>query len=123
MSNEGKAEQLLIKLIRETSAGNITWNLKDPPSGLVDATEDVVPLYLQTSYKGKFIGIYQQRLRHYVDEDEFHWVEGVGFCITDSQERVVWEFNERSPALIDLFNTAREQASGIGDLLDDLLDD
>jgi hypothetical protein len=37
--------------------------------------------------------------------------------------QVVWESNEHSSALLDLFNTARERASGIDDILDDLLED
>lgn len=123
MINEGKAEQLIIKLIRETSSGKVEWSLQEPPKGLVEATEDVVPLYLQTNYKNKLIGVYQKRSRHYVDEVQYCWVEGVGFCIVDAIGRVVWEFDDRSPALNDLLNTAREQASGIGDLLDDLLDE
>jgi len=123
METETKAEQLVTKLIRETNAGKVLWKTRDAPTGLVRGTEDFIPLFFDTIYKGKHIGIYLKRFKSFVDESEFFWSETVGLCITDYQDRVVWELEERSPALYDLFKTAREQASGIGNLLDDLLED
>lgn len=123
MNTESKTAQLITKLIRETSKGNVQWEVRDAPRALNQATEQVVPLYLQTQYKGKFLGVYEVRTKSFYDEHEFYWSEGLGFCVVDNQGRVVWESNEYSPALQDLFNTAREQASGIDDILDDLLGD
>lgn len=121
MSIENKTAQLLTKLIRETSKGGINWDVKIPPRSLREATEKVVPLYLQAEYKEKILGIYEVRTKTYHDEQEFHWSDGIGFCIVDDQGRVIWELNQYSNLLEDLFNTAREQASGIGDIFDDLL--
>lgn len=123
MSTESKTAQLITKLIRETSQGNVTWMVENPPKSLNSETEQSVPLYLETEYKGKILGIYDLRTKYYTDVDEYSWSENIGFCIVDTKGRVVWESTERSPALFDLFNTAREQASGIDDILDDLLDD
>jgi hypothetical protein len=123
MSTESKAAQLITKLIRETAKGNVKWEVEDAPRSLNNETEQSVPLYLQTKYKGKVLGVYDLRTKHFTDEEVFHWSEGIGFCIVDERGRVVWENQERSPALLDLFNTAREQASGIDDILDNLLDD
>lgn len=123
MSTENKTAQLITKLIRETAKGNLKWNVEDAPRSLNYETEQSVPLYLQTEYKDKILGVYDLRYKHFTDVDEYYWSESIGFCIIDDKGRVVWESKEFSPALLDLFNTAREQAAGIDDILDDLLSD
>jgi len=123
MSTESKTAQLITKLIRETAKGNVKWEVEDVPRALNAETEQSVPLYLQTEYKGKILGVFDLRSKYFTDVDEYYWTEGVGFCIVDGRGRVVWESTEPSPALLDLFNTAREQASGIDDILDNLLED
>lgn len=123
MSTESKTAQLITKLIRETAKGNVKWEVEDAPRALNAETEQSVPLYLETEYKGKTLGVFDLRTKYFTDVDEYYWSEGVGFCIVDDKRRVVWESRESSPALLDLFNTAREQASGIDDILDDLLGD
>jgi len=123
MSTESKTAQLITKLIRETAKGNVKWEVEDAPRALNAETEQSVPLYLQTEYRGKTLGVFDLRTKYFTDVDEYYWSEGVGFCIVDDTGRVVWESTEASPALLDLFNTAREQASGIDDILDNLLED
>lgn len=123
MSTKSKTAQLITKLIRETAKGNVEWKVKNPPNSLNSETEQSVPLYLQTDYKGKLLGVYDLRTKYYTDVDEFYWTESIGFCIVDKKGRVVWESVENSPALLDLFNSAREQAAGIDDILNELLDD
>lgn len=123
MTTESKTAQLITKLIRETAKGNIKWEVKNAPHSLNNATEQSVPLYLQTEYKNKSLGIYDLRSKYFTDIDEYYWSEAIGFCIVDPMQRVIWESQEQIPALTDLFNTAREQAAGIDDLLDDLLGD
>jgi hypothetical protein len=123
MSTKNKTAQLITKLIRETSKGNVKWEVKDAPKSLNCETEQSVPLYIQTEYKGKLLGVYDLRSKYFTDVDEYYWSESIGFCIVDSEDRVIWEANEASPALLDLYKTAREQAAGIDDILDDLLGD
>ena len=122
MALETKTAQLVTKLIRETAKGGVKWTVKDPPRSLHEATERVVPIYLEAIYKGKAIGVYEIRYKSYFDEDAFYWTETVGLCLVDGSGRVVWESGEHLPSLLDLLSTAREQASGIEDILDDLLD-
>jgi hypothetical protein len=49
MNTENKAAQLITKLIRETSKGNVKWDVEDAPRSLNYETEQSVPLYLQTA--------------------------------------------------------------------------
>ena len=123
MSIGSKTTELLAKLLRETSKGTVDWEVRAPPRSLARDTEQSVPLFLQTEYKGKLLGIYDLRTKSFYDEHDYYWSEGVGFCILDNEDRVVWESDSASQALYDLFNLAREKASGIDDILDDLLED
>lgn len=123
MNTENKVIQLITQLIRETANGTVKWVVSETPYSLNQDTEQSVPLFLQTEYKGKTIGLYDLRVKHFYDEHDYYWSELIGFCVIDQLRRVVWETTEYSQALRDLFNTAREQASGINDILDDLLRD
>lgn len=121
MSSNSKTEQLVKKLLDETKNGNIEWKVCESPRSLNQETEQSVPLFLKTKYKEKFIGVYDLRSKHFYDEHEFYWSESIGLCIVDNFDRVVWEANEYFPALLDLFNTAREKAAGLDDILNDLI--
>lgn len=121
MNIENKAEQLIILLTRETYSGTVTWLIDQPPKGLASGTEDLYPLFLETQYKGKTIGLYQRRYKYFFDEHEFYWSEEIGMCVVGDFQSIVWEYKERSSALFNLFEAAREQASGINSILDDLL--
>ena len=121
MNIDEKTEQLIILLTRETFSGNVNWENTQAPAGLVKGTEDFYPLFLQTIFKNTVIGLYQRRYKHFHDEFEFYWCEEIGMCVVGDYEAIVWEYNARSSTLINLFEAAREQASGIGGILDGLL--
>lgn len=116
-----KTEQLVKKLLNETKSGDIDWEVCETPRSLDQDTEQSVPLFLKSEYKGKYIGVYDLRTKHFYDEHEFYWSESIGLCIVDDRDRVVWEANEYFPALLDLFNIAREKAAGLDDILNDLI--
>jgi hypothetical protein len=116
-----KTEQLVKKLLNETLNGDVKWEVRETPRSLNQDTEQTVPLFLQTEYKGKYIGVYDLRTKHFYEEHEFYWSESIGFCIVDESDRVVWKASEYFPALLDLFNIAREKAAGLDDILNDLI--
>lgn len=122
MIAESKTLLLATQLIRETVNGLVKWKIKEPPRALIEATERVVPLYLETEYKGKLLGVYDIRSKSFYDEHAFYWSESIGLCVVDNQGRVLWESDEYTQALLDLYNIAREQVSGVNNILDDLLE-
>mgnify|MGYP000748199575 CR=1 FL=1 len=121
MNIENKAEKLIIILTRATFEGKVEWKEETAPDGLTDGTDDIFPLYLTTTYKKSDIGLFMRRYKSYHDEFEYSWGEGIGMCIIGERRTILWEYSERSSALINLFEAAREQASGINSILDDLL--
>ncbi|WP_417776700.1 hypothetical protein [Stutzerimonas xanthomarina] len=125
MNIETKAEQLIIRLMRETYEGSVHWRNEKPPTCLTAGTNDFYPLFLSTRYKGINIGLYQRRYQYFFDERESCWCEGLGLCVYQAFvggiSSVVWKYEERSSSLTNLFAAATEQASGIDTILDDLL--
>ncbi|CAI4158165.1 conserved hypothetical protein [Alteromonas macleodii] len=117
MDFNSEKEQLVTQLIRETNDGNVRWRVKPPPYSLNQATENYVPLYIETDYRDARIGVYELRQKYFTDVDEYHWTETLGICIVQESETVVWQVEEYSPALKELFNMARHQASGISSIL------
>ena len=124
MGYQNKVIQLATKLIRLTSDDEVKWEIKDPPRSITSGTDDVIPLYFEAKYKDKYVAIYEERYQNFYPENEtLYWSRRVVFVVLDSEDRVLWETTQHSPALTDLLDTVREKSAGIDDLLDDLLDD
>jgi hypothetical protein len=121
MSTESQLTQLIVLLNRETASGNIQWKAIQPPKSLIEGTDDVVHHFFETKYKEKLIGIYERRRRSCYNEFDFYWSTEIVLSILNKQGYIVWEYSENSQALLDLFETVKEQCSGINDLLNELL--
>ncbi len=117
MSIDNEKDQLITQLTRATITHNIKWDVVQPPFAFTNATENVVPLFLQTRYKGTCIGVYEVRYRDFIDEDTFFWLEDLGICIIHDNGAVIWSFEKYTPALNELYQMARQQASGLSNLL------
>ncbi len=117
MSASNEKEQLVTQLLRATLDNKIQWVVKEPPYSISQATENYVPLYLETIYNKARIGIYEVRQKYFTDVDEYYWSESLGICIVQDNDLVVWKIEEYSPSLGELFNIASNQASGIRNIL------
>lgn len=117
MNITNEKEQLITQLIRETLARSVTWSAQQPPYSLRTATENFIPLYLQCQYKNRTIGIYELRQKYFTDEESYFWTDSLGICIVQDDNYVIWQIEEYSPSLKELFQLARHQAAGIRDLL------
>lgn len=124
MTPEDKVTSLIVKLNRLTSLGQLTWEVEDAPRTILRGTDDHIPLFMATTYKGQRFGLYQHRYQSYDgDHDRFYWSERLVLAILDPEDRMLWETPGQSSALFDLFETARKKVSNIDGLLDDLLAD
>jgi hypothetical protein len=122
MASESKVARLILQLTKLTVDKGIEWKVCDPPRALIQGTDDVVSLYLETEYKGQFLALYHRRYRAYDgDNDVTYWADEVHVAILDAEERIVWEHTDGSSALTNLFTVARESAANIDGILDSLL--
>lgn len=124
MISDDKSTALVVKLNKLTSLGQIEWEVEDAPRSIIRGTDDHIPLFMATRYKGQRFGIYQHRYQSYDgDHDRFYWSEKVVLAILDRENRVLWEIPHSSSALYDLFETVRKKVSNIDYLLDEILSD
>ncbi len=112
---------LAVSLNRETVRKNIIWEVIDAPFNLTNGSEDIVQVVYWTIYSGKKIVIYNRQYRHYFDEEQWSWSDGLVLAIVSEDFKPLWMNYEPSQALGDLFKTVTKQASGFNDLLDELL--
>jgi len=124
MPTESKINRLLSNITRATISNAISWEISSPPRGLEAGTDDLFPVYLQTQYKSQTIGLYERRYKNFFpDFDSFLWATRIGLIFIDLAERVTWEHEEPSVALHNLFQVARESASGIDSIVSRLLEE
>lgn len=121
MSTEDKASKLVGQVLRATYSGSILWRLSSPPASLTRATDNFVPVFLEADYKGKVIVVYEERYKHWTDEENFTWGAGVRFGVFLGNT-VVTEFVKWSPLLRQLFEAAKNNATDVDSLIDNMLD-
>ena len=122
--NTDKISSIIVQVIHKTVKGSIDWDVSEPPRYFEDGVEDIIPLIYTTSYKGKNLAVFLRRFKYFTDEDEFHWSEKSCFAfLNDSKNKIIWEVSDRRPILNDLFTAVSENAAGINNMLDELLDD
>ncbi|MFJ2970751.1 hypothetical protein [Pseudomonas fulva] len=121
MNTEYKLSRLVEKMLRATNSGEVSWRIDNAPRPLTLATDNFIPLYLEARYKGNTVCLFELREKYWTDVDEFNWTTSIHFGIVIG-DRLVSDYSEYSPMLRQLFDVAREKASNLDALLDDMLD-
>jgi hypothetical protein len=97
--------------------------MSKPPLSFTETTDDSIPTYLETEYKEQRIALVDRRYRYYdADTDGHYWTGSISLAILDIQGTILWEHREKSSALFNLFQLAKDKAVGIENILDSLLD-
>lgn len=113
-----RVNRLIVSLLRDTLDGKVSWNEEEPPYYITQGTDDRVQMYCEASYGDVNVGVYEVRYKYYHDEYEYSWATDIRLVVLDKFSRnVMHEQRVYSPALGQLFSAAREQASGISDIL------
>ncbi|MEZ8409720.1 hypothetical protein AB4584_20555 [Vibrio splendidus] len=116
-----KEVKLLVKFQKLTSQGMLVWKLIEPPKSLVSATDDYIPNCYATDYENKKFIVFSRRYQDYsLDFDKLYFNERIEIAMIDFNERVLWEYTERTPALNDLFSIIKRQNSGIDEIFNNL---
>lgn len=121
MNTEDKMAQLVEQVLKATYRGEIQWRIEQAPPALIRATDNFVPIYLEARYKGKNLVVYEQREKYWHDEDNSNWTSSLHFGV-EIGGMVISDYSQFSPMLRQLFEVARNNASNIDSLLNDLLD-
>ncbi|MEI7085465.1 hypothetical protein WCU61_05250 [Pectobacterium versatile] len=119
---QDKNTKLILALNKNTKNKSLSWSILDTPPSFDEGTEDRIPVLYVCTYKEKNLALYLRRYRYFHDEHEFYWAEKKCLAIINSQYQILWEADEQGQPINDLYSTVTEQASGVDDLLNDLLD-
>lgn len=120
MNSNGKVNQLIMQLLRDTSEGNVNWFHSEPPRYLSYATDDVIAAFFRAQYGAVEVAVYEVRYKYYHDEEAYNWSSEARFAILQG-ENVVLDLRSTSPALANLFGLVRSRANGLDSILDSLL--
>jgi hypothetical protein len=121
LSTEDRMSKLIEQVLKATHRGDVAWRVGRAPVSLTRATDNFVPVYLEATYKGKVIVVYEQREKCWTDEESFNWTSSLHFGI-EVGDIVMSDYSQYSPMLRQLFEAAKNKASGLDSLLSDLLD-
>jgi hypothetical protein len=123
MKKKNKTVELITKLLQLTSESKIRWKSSAIPLCITNGTDDIVSSYFQTQYNGKVFSLYIRRYQQYSGEfDMLYWSEEIKLAIIDG-DRIIWSNTNYPSALKDLYEYVQEQAAGLDDILEGLLDD
>ena len=115
--------QLATKLLKLTIENKIIWNIAECPQNLIDGTNFIIPIYFQAEYNKQIFATYKIRYQNYSpDFDTMYWTEEIKLAIIDKDhEVVIWENNQPISAINNLFSYVQEQASGINNIINNLV--
>ena len=136
-SEREKVIDAIVKLIRETQEGRITWGIKEPPASLKLDANTAVEIVYETAYKDRRLRLYKEsylvdpgsleRSFKRITDDMLgtrypHWESEVILEIIDEKGKTLWTFPNVS-GLDDLLDSVEYQAAGVRDFLDEIVSD
>lgn len=119
--NQDKVTKLVLTLNKSTKFKNMMWIAYSTPSYFLEGTDDVISVLYLSEYKEKEFALYVRKYKYYYDEHEYVWAQRICLAVINDGKNIIWETDKPEQPLSDLYATVTEQASGIDDLLDDLL--
>lgn len=122
MMNDNVAK-LVEKVTWETVSGKVEWRFSNPPGQLTQGTSDIISVYVTCSYKNQRLAVFEKRYKYYSDFDDWSWSFINVFAILDFSGRVIFETEKAEVSINNLFNLARDNASGVDEIITSLLSD
>lgn len=107
------AGNLILKLIEETSRRSIAWSIEEVPEWFGGDSDEVINLFLVTSYRQQRIALYEARFRHFIDEQNFSWLSNVRIALLDNAGRLLWRYEGDDKELQELFQDARRSLAEV----------
>ncbi len=121
MPTESQISKLLMDITRRTIEGGLEWEMAMMPPPLRRGTSDIIDDYFETMYKNQKIAVYERKYRAYDGEhDESYWTSDAHLAIIQDSG-AVWETSADSARIWALLKLARDSATGIDSVFEDLL--
>lgn len=111
------ANNLVMRLLEETSRRGVSWSVEDVPSPIERGSNFIIPIFLETSYQGQRIAVYEVKYKQFVDEYDYYWAGAVSISILDGAGRTLWKYEGDDPELEELLNDARRSLAEVDSFL------
>lgn len=118
-------EKVILNLLKQTQEGKIEWAITSPEPQfryLYLSTNDSVETVYTAQINGQRLALYEERYRHYTDEDVFYWSARICLDVVNEEGTRLWSF-PASVYLIDLLKAAAYRAADVAQILKDLMND
>lgn len=121
MASNKEYIQLIDKLTELTQSGEIVWKRKLRPEKL-ESTENKIDVVYEAEFKGRNLRLYEEKYKHYTDEFEFYWAEGLVLEFIDAAGGHIWPF-PTFRNISDLLNAVKFRDAGVDLFIKDVLGD
>lgn len=122
MASKNDFSKVISKLNRLTQEGVVTWRRTDPPKSIMTGTDDHIFNFYLAKYKGKYIGLYEERYQNYsMDLDNYYWAKRTVLALFSPSLEKEWEF----PVLAgteELKESVQYQVADVDVFVSDFLD-
>jgi len=113
---------LIKQMTWETVDGKLSWEFSSPPQILSSGTSDLINVYVACRYAGRqTIGLYEKKYKYFLDEENYCWSSAIVFVMFDDFGRIIFESKEPDVQVNNLFEVAKDKASGIDLIVRSLL--
>jgi len=124
MSTDKEIIQVITKLNRLTQEGKIQWKRMKPPANLITGTDVKIFDFYGTKYKGRNIGLYEERYQGY-DDDFFYgtyWTDRLVLAFFSENWGKEWEF-PKSTGIYELLTSIKYEVADVDTFMDEILKD
>lgn len=118
--DENKISKFILELIKRTKKKEINWKTSNRIPSFPDGAERHIDLVYISDISGKIFRIYKYQIKFFRDEYDYEWVERIRLETVNENYEVIYEIPYQY-SLFNLYETVREQTSGIEDLIDNFL--
>ena len=120
MTDDNKISLFILEFIKKTKKKSIEWSESKYSPTLPDGNERLVDLSYSSVINEKVFRLYKYNIKTYRDEFDWDWSERIRLELTDGYGNTTFEFPYEY-SLHDLYNSVRENNSGINDFINDFL--
>lgn len=122
MAASDRMVKFITQLNRLTQEGEILWATRDAPPSLVTGTNEVIPVFFATSYRGRNLGIHEVRDLSYDPEfDRTAWRTEIVLGFFSEQWTLLSRYQDQSSGLWALLESVQQQVAGVDEFIDMIL--
>jgi hypothetical protein len=113
----------VVKRLEElTAARKIQWRRMDAPSSVAVGTDSRVPAFFGATFKGRHVGVYEERFRAFdIETETSYWSNRYVLAFFDESWEIAWEA-PTMPGVGRLYDAIKYQNADVDSILNDIME-